>query len=388
MAENNPYQELVNEGVMTQEEMSAKLAEDNNNTLAPVVNTDESANEEVDGGESTNDTSSDDLTADSDNKPKEPFYKSLGYEKDDDVVAAINEFKGMQSRVNEIQKREAELTEKASVLSKFENPYSHETIGKLDKAYEQLKIEDFGLLGRIVGATRESIAGDPIQAIVIGKILSDPTILSGGITYQDLIDIEKDIRDDVDLDDTNSLAFKRLTIEANQALTKINTFQQSLADTKGRYTFAHEEANATAKQREDLLQGLTPKVEELMKSGKQKFSVGDYSLDLSFSKEEVSEIITMASRIAVDRGININTAEGVKKLNEIVQLTAKGAAVRSSNYEKALIESVYAKAKEDLIKEDSLGRPNPRTPATGGSSAKKKSESQAYFDKLLKDVGN
>jgi hypothetical protein len=294
----------------------------------------------------------------------------------------------MQSRVNEIQKREAELTEKASVLSKFENPYSHETIGKLDKAYEQLKIEDFGLLGRFVGATRESIAGDPIQAIVIGKILSDPTILSGGITYQDLIDIEKDIRGDVDLEDTNSLAFKRLTIEGNQALTKINTFQQSLADAKGRYTFAHEEANATAKQREDLLQGLTPKVEELMKSGKQKFSVGDYNLDLSFSKEEVSEIVTMASRIAVDRGININTAEGVKKLNEIVQLTAKGAAVRSSNYEKALIESVYAKAKEDLIKEDSLGRPNPRTPAAGNSSAKKKSESQAYFDKLLKDVGN
>jgi hypothetical protein len=293
----------------------------------------------------------------------------------------------MQSRVNEIQKREAELTEKASVLSKFENPYSHETIGKLDKAYEQLKIEDFGLLGRIVGATRESIAGDPIQAIVIGKILSDPTILSGGITYQDLIDIEKDIRDDVDLDDTNSLAFKRLTIEANQALTKINTFQQSLADTKGRYTFAHEEANATAKQRGDLLQGLTPKVEELMKSGKQKFSVGDYNLDLSFSKEEVSEIITMASRIAVDRGVDINTTEGVKKLNEIVQLTAKGAAVRSSNYEKALIESVYAKAKEDLIKEDSLGRPNPRTPAAGNSSAKKKSESQAYFDKLMKDAG-
>jgi hypothetical protein len=387
MSENNPYLELVEQGMMSMEEMNAKLA-------AEKAEPDPIDREVVVEGDPDpidvdvkNNGDDPDPEADP-NAVVEPFYKSLGFEKDDDVVLAINDYKAIQSRMGELQAREVELKEKANVLAKFENPYSHETIGKLDRAYEQLKIEDFGLLGRIVSTTKEGVSSDPIQAIVIGKILNDPSILDGGITFQNLMDLEKDARGDIDYDDVNSLAYMRLKIEANQALTKINTFQQSLSDVKGRYTFAHEEAQAAKTKRSEQMQVVSSKAEELMKSGKQKFSVKGYELDLTFNKEEIGDIVSMASRIAVDQGLDLNTTDGVKAFSSIVQMTAKGAAVRSENYEEALIASVEAKANERLLKEQSLGKPNPRTSAAGTGGAKKASESEAYFAKLLREAGN
>jgi hypothetical protein len=394
----NPYQVLADRGMKTQQEADELFLADQNATKGedPNETTDSAAADPVDTGEGGGDPvneggeSTDSATdAAAESAAQEAFYKVLGYEKDDDVVAALNELQDYRSKVSEFQAQEASIKEKAAILAKFESPYSRPIVGKIDRAMEILNVEDVSLVSKIVGVSAENAAKDPIQAIVIAKILNDPSLLQvEGITFEDLLEIEREDRGDIDMTDTTSSAYKRLKLEAGSALTKINTFQQSLDNVKGRYTFAHEEAQASAANTEKLRTTLAPKVEELMKSGSRKFDVHGHEVNVTFSKEEVSQIVNLATNYAVNQGLDINTSEGVKSLGEIVAMVAKGAALRSSTYEKALIESVRTKVTEDYIKEQSLGKPAARTTPTGGSPTKAASESDAFYKKVMKDAGH
>lgn len=388
--ERDHYSELVDQGVMSEEDANSARAS------ASTQNPEEVESPQVENlGEPNNEPDGDQngdvappIAGDETNvEPTEPFYKSLGFEKDDDVVLALNELNSFRSRVGEIQRLEADIKEKAAVIGKFESPYSHDSIGKLDKAYERLKIEDFSLLTRIVGMNQDKAKANPIEAIVVGKILANPSLLSMGISYDDLLQMENENREGVDLTDTTSMDYKRLVIESTDALTKINDFQQSLETTKGRYTFAHEETKAQEAKRLELQGSIQPKVEELMVGKKQKFESSGFDVEIGFTKDEISDIVKMATSVAVSNGVDINTTDGVKTLKEIVSLTAKGAAIRNSSYEKALIESVVFKTKTDMLKEESKGSPARRNPSQP-ASAQRQSESEAMFQKMLKDAGN
>jgi len=390
MAEVNPLEELVKEGVITQESMDEQMAAKSaaaegagDPNPDPIDDPTPSPDPDpIEGNESSGDPAPEGDTV------QESFYKALGYEKDDDVVAALNELKDYRTKAADFQAQEASIKEKAAILAKFENPYSSPIVAKIDAAVKHFGIEDVGLVSRIISMTGDAVAKDPIQAIVVAKIIADPTLLqTEGISFDDLIAIEVSDRGDIDMEDKDSIAYKKLVIESKSALTKINTFQQSLSDVKGRYTFAHEEAQASAAKTEELRVKLAPKVEELMKAGTRKFDVEGHEVNVSFAKDEIAKIVSMATGYAVNQGIDINTTEGVKSLGEIVGMVAKGAALQNSSYEKALVESVKAKAIAEYVKEQSLGKPSKRSNPAGEGRKVEQLKGQEFYDKLMREVG-
>lgn len=381
-----PYEELVNMGQMQEADALAAIEQDR--IASEAANTDVVEEGEKVGETTDADANPDDGAGDGDQKAVEdPYYKKHGYEDEDSLVKDLSEYKNLQSRVAALQAKETELNEKASVLTKYESPYSHDLIGRLDKAYEKLKIDDISVLGRIVNTTSESVSKDPIEAIVVAKVLEDPSVLSSGITFNDLLEMEREDYEKrgVDVEDKDSLAYKRLVMESGKALVKINTFQQELANVKGKYTFAHEEQAAARQKYSESVGVITPKVEELLGSGDRKFNVDGYDLSVKFSKEDLLDIAKMATETAAQRGIDVNTSEGVKALSDLVGAFAKGAAVRSGDYEKALVEAVRLKAKEDAIREASLGKPEKRGGGDAGSGAKKLTSGEELYDKLLRE---
>jgi hypothetical protein len=391
----SPYQELVDKGVMTQEAADAMANSGGDptppvNPTEPIEPTDPNDPENPADPNEPTDPENPENPTDPAGEPasQDVFYKALGYEKDDDVVSALGELQTLRERMSSIQQKEAEINEKAQVLAKFENPYSSPLTAKIDRAIEILKVEDLSVLGKIVGYTAESAGKDPIETIVVGKILANPELLQvDGVTFEDLVQIEKRRKGDIDLEDKTSIEYKELMIEAKGALTKINTFQQSLSDVKGRYTFAHEEAQATRAKADELRVKLTPKAEELMKSGARTFNVDGIDVKVTFTKDEVASIVNNATSYAVSQGVDINTTEGLKKLGEIVGIVAKGAALQNSSYEKNLIEAAKSKAVADYIKEQSLGKPSPRSGPSGNQQKNKPSESEAYMKQLMREAG-
>jgi hypothetical protein len=393
MAEVNPLEELVKEGVISQEsmdeQMAAKAAAEGAGDPNPDIDPSDDPAPAPEGNpepQKDGDPSGD--PAPEVDPVQESFYKALGYEKDDDVVAALNELKDYRTKAADFQAQEASIKEKAAILAKFENPYSNPIVGKIDAAVKHFGIDDIGLVSRIVGMTGDAVAKDPIQAIVVAKIIAEPTLLqTEGISFDDLIAIEMSDRGDIDMEDKDSIAYKKLVIESKSALTKINTFQQSLSEEKGRYTFAHEEAQASAAKTEELRGKIAPKVEELMKAGTRKFEVEGHEVNISFAKDEIATIVSMATGYAVNQGIDINTTEGVKSLGEIVGMVAKGAAVQNFSYDKALIESAKAKAIAEYVKEQSLGKPSPRSSSAGEGRKVEQLKGQDLYDKMMREVG-
>jgi hypothetical protein len=391
MAEVNPLEELVKQGVISQESMDEQMAAKAAAEGAGDPNPDPDPSNDPDPtpeGDPEPQKDGDPAPAPEVDPVQGSFYKALGYEKDDDVVAALNELKDYRTKAADFQAQEVAIMEKAAILAKFENPYSNPIVGKIDAAVKHFGIDDIGLVSRIVGMTGDAVAKDPIQAIVVAKIIADPTLLQNeGISFEDLIAIEASDRGDIDMEDKDSIAYKKLVIESKSALTKINTFQQSLSNEKGRYTFAHEEAQASAAKIEELRGKLAPKVEELMKAGTRKFEVEGHEVNISFSKDEIATIVSMATGYAVNQGIDINTTEGVKSLGEIVGMVAKGAAVQNFSYDKALIESAKAKAIAEYVKEQSLGKPSPRSSSAGEGRKVEQLKGQELYDKMMREVG-
>jgi hypothetical protein len=376
--ETNPYEEAVSIGAITREDADAKWAKEKEvpaDNVEPVTKVEEIASSDKTEQAETNTPAA----------AAEPFYKSLGFENEDSVLTEINEAKTLRERIASMQAKEAELAEKEAFISKFENPYSHDLVGKLDKAIEKTGISDLNILGKLVSATPESVAGDPVTAIVIAKILDNPNIIGDGVSFDDLMAIEtnKLERAGVDLDDKTSIEYKSLVVDSKSALTKINNFQQDLGNVQGKYNFAKENSQkATEKFNQDVA-FVTPKVEELLKSDKRNFEVEGVKFDVALSKEQREKVKENASRHAAQLGLNLNTVEGVKTLKELVDAYAKGAVVSSGDFEKELFKAVDAKVRAEVLDEVSQGKPDKRSSPSGAGSIKGKSDSQSYFDQLL-----
>lgn len=385
MAENevNPYEEAVSIGAMTREVADVQWAKDREERPvdpAPVVENQAPEGGEGDGGgESQTPSAADPVVV-------EPFYKGLGYDSEDLVIADLNEGKTLRERIASMQAKEAELAEKEGFISKFESPYSHDISAKVDKAIEKTGISDLNVIGKLVSATSESVAGDPVTAIVIAKILDSPSILGDGVTFDDLIAIERHKleKSGLDLDDKDSIEYKSLVVDSKSALTKINNFQQDLANVQGKYNFAKENSQKAADKFNQDVAFVTPKVEELLKSDKRSFEVEGVKFDISLSKEDREKIKENASRHAAQLGLNLNTAEGVKTLNDLVGAYAKGAMVSSGEFEKALFKAVDAKVRAQVLDDLSQGKPDKRSTPSGAGTSKGKDESQLYYESLLK----
>ena len=134
MAENeNPYQVLVNEGMMTQEDAVARYAAEQGGQetteTTETTETAETTEEEVETTETTSEETTE-TTETTQAAAPDPFYKSLGYEDEDGVVASLNEYRALQERTSALQEREAAIAQKEQLISKFESPYSHDVVGK------------------------------------------------------------------------------------------------------------------------------------------------------------------------------------------------------------------------------------------------------------------
>jgi hypothetical protein len=381
--ETNPYEEAVSIGAMTREVADTQWAKDREER--PVDPAPVAENQAFEGGEGDGGGEPQTPPA-ADSVVVEPFYKGLGYDSEDLVIADLNEGKTLRERIANMQAKEAELAEKEGFISKFESPYSHDISAKVDKAIEKTGISDLNVIGKLVSATSESVAGDPVTAIVIAKILDSPSILGDGVTFDDLIAIERHKleKSGLDLDDKDSIEYKSLVVDSKSALTKINNFQQDLANVQGKYNFAKENSQKAADKFNQDVAFVTPKVEELLKSDKRSFEVEGVKFDISLSKEDREKIRENASRHAAQLGLNLNTAEGVKTLNDLVGAYAKGAMVSSGEFEKALFKAVDAKVRAEVLDDLSQGKPDKRSTPSGAGTSKGKDESQLYYESLLK----
>lgn len=394
MAETNPYSELVEAGLLTEQEAQEKYAQDLKENETPAGDTTPA------GGELTGDTSGDPAPAGGDpaegaeptgdpapaaSAAPKPFYLDLGYEDENQVIQDINSAKELKARIAELQTKEAELKEKETLISKFESPYHHDRTAKIDQAYAKTKIEDFNLLNMLVSTTAETISSDPITAIAIAKVLDNPTLIGDGITFEDLLEVERAMAEKagVSMEDKNSIEYKQLVIQSKSALAKINNFQQDLANSKGKYNFAKENSEQESQRFATSLALTTPKVEELLRSNKRKFEVNGVEFEVELSKDQLSAIKDNASRTAVQRGYDLNTADGVKALNELVGAFAKGAVVASGQFEKSLYETLEAKIRAQVLEEVSQGKPDSRSKPAGGAASKGKSSDELYFEQLM-----
>lgn len=386
MAENeNPYEDLVSIGNMTREEADAQWAKDKGGEPAG----DPAPTPDPEPTPAGDEPKGDDPAPSGDPAPAaEPFYKGLGFDTEDAVVAEINESRTMRERISALQAKEAELAEKEQVISKFENPYSNDVVAKLDKAVEKTGITDLNVLVKLVGTTAESVAGDPITAIVAAKVIDNPSILSGGITFANLIDIEKHKleKSGLDLEDKTSIEYMSLLVESNSALTKINKFQEDLSNVQGKYNFAKENSQRAAEKLTQDVAFLTPKVEELLKSDKRTFEVEGVKFDVSLSKEDKERIKANATQHAAKMGLDLNTAQGAKVLNDLVGIYAKGASVSSGDFEKSLYKAVEAKVRAEVLDESSQGKPDTRSKPAGSGSAKGKTETDMLYERLEREA--
>lgn len=373
---------------MTQEDAVARYAAEQGGQetteTTETTETAETTEEEVETTETTSEETTE-TTETTQAAAPDPFYKSLGYEDEDGVVASLNEYRALQERTSALQEREAAIAQKEQLISKFESPYSHDVVGKLDQAMAKLGITDLSLVSQLVSTTAESVNGDPVTAIVIAKILDNPSLIGDGITFKDLMDVERAKLEErgIDMEDKTSIKYKELVIDSKGALAKINNFQESLKDVKGKFTFAQENEQQVAQRFNENVAKLTPRVEELLKGGKRSFEVEGTKFDLALSKEQQDSIRQSATNLAVQRGYDLSTVEGVKALNTLVDAMAKGALVSTGEYEKALYKAVCGKVKEETLLERSQGKPDPRAKPSGAGTAKGKTDTEMYFEQQL-----
>jgi hypothetical protein len=290
-------------------------------------------------------------------------------------VNSADELKAKLARIQELEPiatKYGEVEKQLSYIEQVKNPFANDTIAQLNNFVAKTGISNLGIASEVIGSTSESLNADPLKAIAINELLSNPALSS--LSIDQLRQYVAD-KNGVDMNEYGTEGYQMpitLKVDSAKAIQQIEEKRKEFANINNLFVDLQkntEEQERLAAERTVKWNSAMPSIYSSVKEIEKTVStgidgVGEISVKLGVSQQEVQELARQMS------GYFLGNEPTTEVLGQFQQSIIN--ALRLAKQDEMMVE--YGKALEGKLNEKLVREKHNLAPITEASANSKPKE--------------